>query len=39
MKEKRLNNGIQMPAAGFGVFQVQDPEECTKAVLEAIETG
>lgn len=28
-----------MPILGFGVFQVPDPNECEKAVLEAIETG
>lgn len=35
----RLNNGIQMPLEGFGVFQVPDGEVCRKAVLDAIETG
>lgn len=35
----RLNNGIQMPLEGFGVFQVPDGDVCRKAVLEAIETG
>ena len=35
----RLNNGIQMPLEGFGVFQVPDGEVCRQAVLDAIETG
>ena len=35
----RLNNGIQMPLEGFGVFQVPDGDVCRKAVLEAIGTG
>lgn len=34
-----LNNGIKMPAAGFGVFQIRDDEECEKVVLDAIEAG
>lgn len=39
MKNITLNNGVEMPILGFGVFQVADPAECEKAVLEAIETG
>ncbi len=34
-----LNNGIQMPQEGFGVFQVPDPELCKQSVLDAIESG
>lgn len=34
-----LNNGLKMPAAGFGVFQIQDKEECIKVVLDAIDAG
>ncbi|MFJ4999008.1 aldo/keto reductase [Microbacterium sp. NPDC088619] len=33
-----LNNGIEMPALGFGVFQAA-PEETVDAVSTAIETG
>ncbi len=39
MQMVKLNNGIEMPILGFGVFQVPDLEECEKSVLEAIETG
>lgn len=39
MEYVTLNNGVKMPAAGFGVFQVKDPEECTRVVLDAIEAG
>ncbi|MBB1079211.1 aldo/keto reductase [Limosilactobacillus sp. STM2_1] len=35
----KLNNGIEMPTLGFGVFQVPDLNEAEKAVTEAIETG
>jgi len=39
MQKVRLNNGVEMPILGFGVFQVTDPAECERVVLEAIETG
>ncbi len=34
-----LNNGVGMPLLGFGVFQMQDAEECERSVSEAIRTG
>jgi 2,5-diketo-D-gluconate reductase A len=34
-----LNNGLEMPKVGFGVFQITNPDECERAVREAIETG
>lgn len=34
-----LNNGVEMPLLGFGVFQVPDLEECERSVYEAIQTG
>lgn len=38
MKEVRLNNGVMMPAIGFGVYQI--PVEDTEHVVsEALETG
>lgn len=39
MKYVKLNNGLEMPILGFGVYQIQDYNECKKAVLNAIETG
>lgn len=39
MQKVRLNNGIEMPILGFGVFQVTDIEECERSVFDAIETG
>ena len=39
MKTVKLNNGIEMPILGYGVFQIPDTEECEKSVLDAIETG
>jgi len=34
-----LNNGVEMPQLGFGVFQVRDLAECEQAVLDAAEAG
>lgn len=39
MKTVKLNNGVEMPILGFGVFQIPDAAECEKVVLEAIESG
>lgn len=35
----KLNNGVEMPILGFGVFQVKDLAECERSVVDAIETG
>ena len=34
-----LNNGVEIPKIGFGVFRMTDQEACEKAVLQAIECG
>ena len=34
-----LNNGVEMPLLGFGVFQVPDAEECERSVTDAIRVG
>src|SRR5947207_9123897 len=39
MKKVILNNGIEMPILGFGVFQVKDLNECERSVIDAIATG
>jgi diketogulonate reductase-like aldo/keto reductase len=39
MQKVVLNNGVEMPILGFGVFQVRDLEECERSVYEAIQTG
>ena len=38
METVKLNNGIEMPVLGYGVFQVS-PEECERCVLDAISAG
>jgi 2,5-diketo-D-gluconate reductase A len=35
----KLNNGIEMPVLGFGVFQITDATECGRSVVDAIQTG
>ncbi|WP_096585633.1 aldo/keto reductase [Latilactobacillus sakei] len=35
----QLNNGVQMPQLGFGVFQMTDLAECKQAVVDAIASG
>jgi 2,5-diketo-D-gluconate reductase A len=39
MKTVVLNNGVQMPILGFGVFQITDGEVCERSVIEAIRAG
>lgn len=39
MQKVILNNGVEMPILGFGVFQVADLQECERSVLDAIQTG
>lgn len=39
MQKVTLNNGVEMPILGFGVFQVTDPKECEQSVYEALQTG
>lgn len=39
MKKVTLNNGVEMPAIGFGVFQVPDLKVCEQAVSDALEVG
>ena len=39
MQKIELNNGVEMPTLGFGVFQVTDLLECERSVVDAIQTG
>jgi 2,5-diketo-D-gluconate reductase A len=34
-----LNNDLEIPLLGFGVFQIRDPEECERSVVDAISSG
>jgi len=35
----KLSNGVEIPCVGFGTFQAADGDECTNAVIAAIEAG
>lgn len=39
MEYVKLNNGVKMPILGYGVFQINDQEECERCVLDAINVG
>jgi 2,5-diketo-D-gluconate reductase A len=39
MQTVRLNSGVEIPILGFGVFQITDPSECERSVVDAIQTG
>ncbi|OCT13599.1 2,5-diketo-D-gluconic acid reductase [Paenibacillus pectinilyticus] len=39
MQKVTLNNGIEMPILGFGVFQISDQQECEQSVYDAISSG
>ncbi|MBK0031828.1 aldo/keto reductase [Erwinia sp. S43] len=39
MHSVTLNNGIEMPLLGFGVFQMTDAAECERAVIDALDVG
>lgn len=34
-----LNNGVEIPKIGFGVFRMTDQEACEEAVVQAIQSG
>lgn len=38
MQTIKLNNGVEMPQMGYGVFQVS-PQECERCVLDALSVG
>jgi 2,5-diketo-D-gluconate reductase A len=39
MQKVVLNNGLEMPILGFGVFQMTDLAECERSVIDAIQAG
>ncbi|SHL12334.1 aldo/keto reductase [Alicyclobacillus tolerans] len=39
MQKVTLNNGVEMPILGFGVYQITDATECEQSVYDAIMTG
>ncbi|AIQ23092.1 aldo/keto reductase [Paenibacillus sp. FSL H7-0737] len=39
MQKVVLNNNVEMPILGFGVYQIQDANECEQSVYDAIMAG
>jgi len=39
MQTTTLNNGVEMPLLGFGVYQIPDAAECEASVLAALRAG
>ncbi|WP_219836905.1 aldo/keto reductase [Paenibacillus sp. R14(2021)] len=39
MQKVILNNGVEMPLLGYGVFQIRDHNECEQSVCDAITAG
>lgn len=39
MQKVILNNGVEMPILGFGVYQIEDAKQCEQAVYEALIAG
>jgi diketogulonate reductase-like aldo/keto reductase len=39
MQAVKLINGVEIPILGFGVFQITDPAECERCVVQAIQAG
>ena len=39
MEMMTLNNGVEMPLEGFGIFQITDAAVCERAVLDALDVG
>lgn len=39
MQTVLLNNGVEMPLIGFGVYQVSDLSQCERSVLDAFKAG
>ncbi|CAM3067469.1 aldo/keto reductase [Paenibacillus sediminis] len=39
MQKVKLNNGVEMPIIGFGVFQINDAKECEQCVYDALMAG
>ena len=39
MQTIKLNNGVEIPILGFGVFQIADSAECERSVIDALQVG
>jgi 2,5-diketo-D-gluconate reductase A len=39
MHKVKLNNGVEIPILGFGVYQITDEAQCEQCVVDAIQVG
>ncbi|MET3688877.1 diketogulonate reductase-like aldo/keto reductase [Priestia megaterium] len=39
MQKVMLNNGVEMPILGFGVYQIEDAKQCEQAIYDALIAG
>jgi 2,5-diketo-D-gluconate reductase A len=39
MQKVMLNNGVEMPIIGFGVYQIEDDNQCEQSVYDALMAG
>ncbi len=39
MQTVKLNNGVEIPILGFGVFPINDAAECERCVVDALQAG
>jgi hypothetical protein len=39
MKKLLLNNGVDLPVLGLGVYQIEDAEQCAQCVANALAAG
>ena len=39
MEYLKLNNDLSIPIVGYGVYKIDDHDECVQSVLDAIEVG
>jgi 2,5-diketo-D-gluconate reductase A len=39
MQHVTLNNGVEMPLLGYGVFQIADEAACERCVVDAVQAG
>jgi 2,5-diketo-D-gluconate reductase A len=39
MQTVKLNNGVEMPIMGFGVYQIENQKECEQCVVDALQAG
>lgn len=39
MQNVKLNNGVEIPILGYGVYTITDEKECERCVIDAVNTG